>query len=95
MNSEILEKIDEIIEILDNSDYFTEFNMLKKKVSSNQELMEKITKIKNNNEYSSEYIENKREVMKNDDFLKYKEKEREIYFLIQNINLKLNSLIKG
>lgn len=94
MNNEIILKIDEIINILDSSREIDELKSLKKKLYSNKELMKKIEDVKNSDSYSDSYVLLKKEILSDTSFSKYKEIEREINMLINEINMKLNSLVK-
>ena len=46
MNKDINEKIDEIINEIENSEVYQKYLLLKKKISNNKELMELINKVK-------------------------------------------------
>jgi len=95
MNSEIIEKIDEIINLLKESNEIKEFSELKEKIYNNKELLEKIDELKKDeNTYSQMYINKKKEIIELDDFKQYKAKEKELYMLVQSINIKLKSLIE-
>ena len=95
MNSEIIEKIDEIISLLKDSKDIKEFYELKEKIINNKELLKKIEEVKNDeNKYSKNYIDKKKEIIELNDFKEYKIKEKELYMLVQSINIKLKSLIE-
>ena len=95
MNREIIEKIDEIISLLKDSKEIKEFYELKEKIINNKELLKKIEEVKNDeNKYSKNYIDKKREIIELNDFKEYKIKEKELYMLVQSINIKLKSLIE-
>ena len=95
MNSEIIEKIDEIISLLKDSKEIKEFYELKEKIINNKELLKKIEEVKNDeNKYSKNYIDKKKEIIELNDFKEYKIKEKELYMLVQSINIKLKSLIE-
>lgn len=96
MNSEILAKLDEIINTIDNCASINKLNILKSKIFEDKELLNKIALLKDDRiQYGKEYVNLKREVLKNEYFKEYKDIENELYFLTKEINNKLNSLIKG
>lgn len=94
MNDEILTKIDEIINILDNSEEMKKLDLLKEKLYQDTTLMGKIDKVKIENTYSDNYIALKKDILDNEYFREYKSIEKELYLLIKEINMKLNFLIK-
>lgn len=94
MNSEVLAKVDEIIATIDSSDEVKRFKAIKESLLSNKELIDKISLLKKENGYDSKYIEQKKEILFNPEFREYKEYENDLYFLIQEINLKLGTLLK-
>ena len=85
-------RIDKLISKLDNDSRIKEIKELKQKILSNQELISKINKIKELDKYSGEYIELKKNLFKNDEFVRFKELENEIDFLILEINKHLKKL---
>lgn len=96
MNNEILDKLDEIIEEIDKCNLITRISFLKNKIFEDKELLDKIKLIQDDNmKYGKSYISIKKEILENIYFKEYKEIETELYFLTQEINTKLNSLIKG
>lgn len=96
MNSDILGKLDEIIDLLDNSDDLKKFKDLKKKLLNDNELMNKISLIKSDAlAYGEEYVELKKNILFNEDFSFYKDNETELYFLVKEINDKLKKILKG
>lgn len=94
MNSEVLAKVDEIIAIIDSSNDVKRFKTIKESLLSNKELIDKISLLKKENGYDSKYIEQKKEILFNPEFKEYKEYENDLYFLVQEINLKLGTLLK-
>lgn len=85
-------KIDKLKEKLDNDTRIKEIKELKKKILSNKELLSKISRLKELDKYSGEYIELKKDLFKNDEFVRFKELENEIDFLIFEINNHLKEL---
>lgn len=94
MNSDVLTKVDEIIAIIDSSDDVKRFMTLKENLLANKELINKISLLKDETSYDSKYIDQKKEILLNPEFREYKELENDLYFLIQEINLKLGTLLK-
>jgi len=85
-------RIDKLISKLDNDSRIKEVKELKNKILSNKELISKINKMKELEKYSGEYIEFKKDLFKNDEFVRFKELENEIDFLILEINNHLKEL---
>ena len=92
MKEELNIKIDNLIELLDNDSRINEINSLKDKLLSNNDLIDKINKLRSLDKYSDEYKTLKKELFLNKDFVRFKELESEIDFLILEINNKLNTL---
>ena len=94
MNIEIINKIDEILNIIENDKDNIKMKKLKNKILKNKELMNKIEKIKNMDKYNEEYVSLKKEILSNKDYLLYKELENDLYFFIKKINISLNTFIE-
>ena len=94
MNIEIVNKIDEILNIIENDKDNIKMKKLKNKILKNKELMNKIEKIKNMDKYNEEYVSLKKEILSNKDYLLYKELENDLYFFIKKINISLNTFIE-
>ena len=94
MNIEIINKIDEILNIIENDKDNIKMNELKTKILKNKELMHKIEKLKNMDKYNEEYVSLKKEILSNKDYLLYKELENDLYFFIKKINISLNTFIE-
>ncbi len=92
MEEELYKKIDNLILLLDNDPRIKEINSLKDKLLSNSDLINNINKLKELDKYSDEYKTLKKELFLNKDFVRFKELESEIDFLILEINNKLNTL---
>lgn len=95
MNYELINKIDELIEIFENSNEIKEITKLKEEIYSNQELKEKIKKFNKlkDNPYSSELITIKKDILSISEVKRYKELENNLLILTFEINKKLNGLI--
>lgn len=93
MNDKISNIMDEIIEIINND---KKINIIKDKANdiyTNTELMNKINYIKNNsNNYDNKYIEVKKEILNDNDYKEYKNIEKDLSYLIMEINKRLNLL---
>lgn len=96
MNSEILLKVDEFINVVENSCEFKRFLELKKVIKSSKEIKEMMDKFheEEKNIYSNSYVEIKRKILENEKVSEYKKLEKEFSFLILKLNNKLEKLIK-
>ena len=94
MNKEIIEKLDEITNIIDNDKDIKEYKELEKRILNNKELLKKIDKLKSSNSYGNDYIELKKEILSNKDYSRYLELEKKLFFDIKDINNKLNCLLE-
>ena len=92
MNIEIVNKLDEIINLIKDNDDYKRMKSLEEKLNNDKDLLSKIEKIKTIDNYSDEYITLKQEVLSNDDYKEYLELQKKYQFLIKDINLILNSL---
>ena len=94
MNKEIIEKLDEITNIIDNDKDIKEYKELEKRILNNKELLKKIDKLKSINSYGNDYIELKKEILSNKDYSRYLELEKKLFFDIKDINNRLNCLLE-
>lgn len=94
MNNEILEKIDEIMEALEQDADIKKMKELKHHILANSHLMNKIEKVKRMSSYSDEYVKLKKEIMENEDFKEYKRIEKKLNQIVNIINKRLNDLVK-
>lgn len=94
MDYKLINKIDELIEIFENSNEIKEITKLKEEIYLNQELKEKIEKFNKlkENPYSSELINIKKDILSINEVKKYKEIENNLLILTFEINKKLNIL---
>ena len=92
MNIEIVNKLDEIINLIKDNDDYKRMKSLEEKLNNDKDLLSKIDKIKTIDNYSDEYITLKKEVLSNDDYKEFLELQKKYQFLIKDINLILNSL---
>ena len=93
MNSEIIDNLDEIISLLESNKDIKRLVDLKNTLLKDDEMLKKIEKVQTS-DYSKEYIEVKKEILESETLKEYKELERDLYFLVQEINKRLNSLTK-
>ena len=97
MDLELIEKIDDLIKILDNSLEFKKILDLKKKIYENEELKIKLiefNKIKDN-VYDKKYVSLKKDILTIPEVKEYKHLENELYLLVMAINNKLKLLTES
>ena len=92
MTIEIIKKLDEIEAIFKGDKELFELKKLKGKIENDKELINKIETIKTMDKYDDNYLSLKKEILNNRDYKRFNELENDLYLLIQNINIKLNSL---
>ena len=92
MNEEIINKLDEITNIIDNDKDIIEYKLLRKEILEDKDLLDKINKLKEINSYNKEYVDLKNEILSNERYKKYIYLEKELFYIIKDINIKLNSL---
>jgi cell fate (sporulation/competence/biofilm development) regulator YlbF (YheA/YmcA/DUF963 family) len=92
MNIELINKLDEITNIIENDKHLKKLKLLEKEIEKDKVLMSKIKAIKKIDKYSNEYLNIKKEILNNESFMEYKKIENDLFFIIQDINKKLNSL---
>lgn len=85
-------KVDELINILNNDSRIKRLYELKVELNNDKSLMSKIESLKILDQYSTEYKDIKLDLFKNPKFVEYKELENEINILILEINQKLKTL---
>ena len=85
-------KVDELINILNNDSRIKRLYELKVELNNDKSLMSKIESLKILDQYSTEYKNIKLDLFKNPKFVEYKELENEINILILEINQKLKIL---
>ena len=92
MNEEIIKKLDEITDIIENDNNIKEYKMLKKDILNDSKLLNKISKLKQIDSYNKEYLDLKNSILSNEKYKKYIYLEKEMFYIIKDINIKLNSL---
>ena len=90
MNIELINKLDEITNIIENDKHLKKLKLLEKEIEKDKVLMSKIKAIKKIDKYSNEYLNIKKEILNNESFMEYKKIENDLFFIIQDINKKLN-----
>ena len=94
MNKDIIEKLDELLAVFDNSEEIKQLKDIKEKIYSDKDLEKIITEYKKTNtKYNDSSVELKREIINNKLVSEYKLLENNLYFLVLEINKKLNTLI--
>ena len=88
----INDKVEELIDILNNDRRVKRLKVLKKELNKDEELISKIEYLKKLDQYSVDYRNLKKEILKNNKFVEYKDLENEISIIILEINRKLKNL---
>lgn len=94
MNEEIINKLDEITNIIKNDKELLEYKELKNNLLNDNELLDKINELKQIKEYDKEYLNKKNEILSNNKYKRYIELENKLFFEIKDINNKLNALVE-
>ena len=88
----INDKVEELIDILNNDRRVKRLKVLKKELNKDEELISKIEYLKKLDQYSVDYRNLKKELFQNNKFVEYKDLENEISIIILEINRKLKNL---
>ena len=88
----INDKVEELIDILNNNRRVKRLKVLKEELNKDEELISKIEYLKKLDQYSVDYRNLKKELFQNPKFVEYKELENEISIIILEINRKLKNL---
>lgn len=89
---ETVEKINELLRLLDQDMRIIEIQKYKQKLLENEEILLKIKKLQELDIYSNEYKNLKIELFQNSDFVAFKHYENELNLLIMQINQGLKQL---
>ena len=89
MDDLLLNKLDIVINTFENSEEVKRFIYLKNKLMNDNNLLKEIEEVKNGNK---DYINTKKNILNNKEFVEYKELEKRLYYLINDINLKFSKL---
>ena len=92
MNEEIINKLDEITNLIENDKDIIEYKKLKKEILNDKELLDKISRLKEIDSYSKEYLDLKNSILSDNRYKRYIYLEKELFYIIKDINIKLNSL---
>ena len=90
MNKEVINKLDEITDIIKSDKELIEMKKLEKELTNDKELMKDINKLKEIPSYGEEYLELKEKILSNSKFKRYKELEKDLYLFTKDINKKLD-----
>ncbi len=94
MSDEINNKLNELIDSIDNNESVIKMKRLKEDMYNDQNLKELLDKFRNlDNTYTDEYINLKKEILSNPTVREYKELENQLYFTVLEINKRLNTLM--
>lgn len=95
MDNILINKMDELINIFENSNQIKRLSKLKYEIYDDKEIkmkIEEFNKLKDN-PYSEKLIKIKKEILENNKIKEYKEIENELLLLTFSINQKLNNLV--
>lgn len=97
MDIELIEKINELLAIFENSDEIKKMEILKKEIFKNKKIKEKLDKYNKikDNVYSSELINLKKEILDIEEIKEYKKLENDLLLLTFSINQKMNRLVNA
>lgn len=91
MNEEILNHLDKIKTLLDESDLMKDLLKTRQAVFENKILLSKIEQYKKDTSNMSL----KKEIYEDENYYTYQKLENELYYLVLSINQRLNSLTEG
>lgn len=94
MTEEINNKLNDLIDSIDNNLKTVKMKELKERIYNDKILEKKLKEFRElENKYSKEYVELKRDILDNPIVREYQQLENELYFTVLEINKRLNSLI--
>ena len=93
MDNELILKIDNIINDLNNTKESIRIKELKSILLNDKDLLDDINSIKNS-EYSNNYVNKKKELLNNNNYKEYKELEGEFYFFSKEVSSILSSIAR-
>lgn len=96
MTEELIVKIDELINIFDNSQIIKDITKLKEEIYNDKNLKMQLNSFHQLNAdlYNPQYIELKRNISNNPKVSAFRQKENELYFLTLEISKRLQELVK-
>ena len=89
MDDVLLNKLDILLNTLEGSEEVERFMYLKNKLMNDDKLLKEIQEVKNNNK---DYISTKKNILDNKEFVEYKELEKRLYYLVNDINQRFSKL---
>ena len=93
MDNELILKLDDIINDLNNTKESIRMKELKSILLNDKDLLDDINSIKNS-EYSDKYVNKKKELLDNSNYKEYKELESEFYFFSKEVSSILSSIAR-
>ena len=94
MINEVNDKLNELLEEIDNNPKILRLKELKEEIYKDETLKQQLEDFRKlDNEYSSRYIELKKQILENSLVKEYKSLENELYFCVLEINKRLNTLL--
>lgn len=94
MTDLIIDKLDEITNLIEKDKDLIELKKLENNINNNKELLNKIDFLKKIDKYDSNYVELKKEILSNKDYKRYIELEYDLMIFIKQINKELNKLVE-
>ncbi len=92
MNIDIINRLDEITNLIENDEDLIKMKYLKKEILKDTDLIAKIEKIKTISNYDDNYLKLKKEINNNNNYKEFVRIENDTFLFIQSINKKLNCL---
>ena len=94
MINEVNDKLNELLDEIDNNPKILRLRELKEQIYEDEILKQQIEDFRKlDNEYSSRYIELKKQILNNSLVKEYKQLENQLYFCVLEINKRLNTLL--
>ena len=94
MIDQINDKLNELLDEIDNNPKILRLKELKEEIYKDQTLKQQLEDFRNlDNEYFSKYVELKKQILANPLVKEYKALENELYFCVLEMNKRLNVLL--
>ncbi len=94
MKEKIEEKLDELLELLDQEPKIVAYQEKKKALLHHPDFLEKMKQFKSLDTYTKEYQSLKKELFQNPDFREYKQLENEIDLFLLEMNQRFQVFVK-
>ena len=94
MDNELLSKLDNIINDLDNSEEAKELTTLKSRLLKDKDLLDDLNKLQNMDKNDKEYVKLEEKIFSNKDNKRYKELENKLYYFSLETGKKLTELTR-